>query len=125
MDNAISQFKQLLNQIDREYVLLSSLPCAKTHFKFLGKFEGREVVWDTQLIALKHYSNQQFVKSLQDKNSFLEIESTKKTSNPEAELKLCVGLPIKLITIPDIRKTMIMIQNYKRLKCGRHNFGGE
>ena len=125
MGNTISKFKQTLNQLDREYVLLSSLPNATIHFKFLGEFEGREVIWDTQLIALEHNSIQQLSKSPIDKNSYLEIEPTTEISIPDSELKLTVGLPLKQITIPVIRKTIIMIQNYKRLKRGRHNFGAE
>jgi len=125
MANALSKFKQTLNQLGREYILLSSLPCSKIHFKFLGKFEGHEVIWNTQLIALEHNSNQQFAKSLIDNNSYLEIEPTTEISKPDSEIKLTVGLPLKLITMPVIRKTIIMIQNYKGLKRGRHNFGGE
>jgi len=125
MENAVSKFKQKLNQLDRGYVLLSSVPSAIIHFKFLGKFEGREVIWDTQLIALKHNSNQQIAKSPIAKKSYLEIEPILEISKLDSELKLTVGLPVKQITIPVIRKTVIMIQNYKRLKCGRHDFGGE
>jgi len=123
MENTISQFKRTLNQLDREYILLSSLPSAKIHFKFLGKFEGRKVIWDTQIIALKHYSNQELASFPMDKKSYLEIEASEIISNRESELKLCVGLPIKIITIPVLQKTMIMVQNYKRLRRGRYNFG--
>jgi len=123
MENTISQFKQTLKQLDREYILLSSLPSTKIHFKFLGKFEGREVIWNTQIIALKHSSNQPLANFPMDKNSYLEIESAEKISNRESELMLCVGLPIEIITTPVLQKTMIMIQNYKRLRRGRHIFG--
>jgi len=123
MDNTLIQFKQTLIQLDQEYVLYSSLPAAEVHCKFVGLFEGCEVIWDSQIIALQHDSYPPKVDNMVDKKSYIEVVVAQKKGNQTLDHKLVVGLPIKLITASVILKTRIMIVNYKRLGRGWHNFG--
>ncbi len=123
MDKALLQFKQTLKQLDQEFLLYSPLPAAKVHCEFVGIFEGREVIWDSQIIALKHDSYPPADYNSRDKKSYIEVVSAQNISNQKLEHKLFVGLPINLITASAIRKTRIMILNYKRLRHGWHDFG--
>jgi hypothetical protein len=42
---------------------------------------------------------------------------------PDGKLALTVGLNLTAIDEPTIKKTLIMIRNFKRLKLGRHEWG--
>ena len=42
---------------------------------------------------------------------------------PGGALALTVGLNLAVIDEPAIRKTLIMVRNYKRLGFGRHEWG--
>jgi len=122
-DPALILFKQTLFQLDQEYVLYSSLPAAKVHCKFVGLFESSEVIWDAQIRALKHEAYSPKDNHLGHNEPYIEVVLAQNTSSQHLDHKLFVGLPINLITTSVVRKTRIMIINYKRLRRGRHHFG--
>ncbi len=123
MSNIISQFKQTLQQFDTDYILYSCLPSPSAHCKFLGYFESYEVIWNTQIIALKHASIKQIDKISGELNAYLDVGTAQQVSKQESVLALRVGLPVNLITVPIVLKTKLMILNYKRLHRGIHAFG--
>jgi len=93
---------------DRGYLCSSELPAVKASVRFLGPFHGREVAWNMTLCALQGGSSR----------SFMEISPA-----PDGTFALTVGLNLTAIDEPTIKKTLIMVRNFKRLELGRHEWG--
>lgn len=104
---------------------LTPLGGPQARVRFSGALQGEGVIWDATLITLHQYAK--------------ELLGTDITSGDEADIELrqfihigapnpqgrplLVGLMVEAIDAPTIRKTMIMIRQYKRLQPGRHEFG--
>jgi len=104
----LSEFREQLEKADVDYLMVEPLRPERAHFRFTGFFQGREVIWDTELIPLR--------KSEQSRQSVQIGEGT----DDEIPLKIVLDLPC--ITEPDVLKSIIMIRNYKRLHAGRHEW---
>lgn len=102
------------------YNLIAPPDTGAAHFTFSGSFQNREIVWDTTLFTLTHYHSDQ-PQSAEPvvRTAFLEIGDD--TAYGRA---IRVALDIPRIDEPAILRTIIMIRNYKRLRPGRHEFGG-
>ncbi|MGF1643794.1 MAG: hypothetical protein ACFCUJ_09125 [Thiotrichales bacterium] len=97
---------------DNGYVLLAPLRAERAEFSFRGTFDGITVTWRTVLEVVIEPRGEQCP-------NFIEIAPTSERD----VLNLRVGLRLQRIDDATIRKTMIMIRNYKRLRIGRHAFG--
>jgi len=97
-----------------EAELLGPLGESTLKLRFHGPFEGRRVTWDATFCTLTacnlaHPPPQQ---------NFIEIGEEHAQG-----MSLTVGLNVTAIDAPTVRKTMMMIRQYKRLARGRHEFG--
>ena len=90
-----------------DYHCLTALGGRAVRLRFIGRFCGREVVWDAELLALGADAPAQFI----------EIGAP----GPQG-VALRVGLRRESIDRPTLLKTLIMVRNYKRLRRGRHLF---
>ena len=99
------------------YTLIKQLNSEHAHFHFEGLFNNKKVNWDTQLLTLSEYIKQKKLKNTALKQ-FIEIESSQSES-----VKITIVLNVTKINTPTIKKTMIMIKQYKNLMVGRHEFG--
>ncbi len=79
--------------------------------RFRGPFEGREVVWDARLYALR-------VPHPVAPRPFFNIFPRRKNGVP-----IRIGLDVERLDTPTLRKAIIMVRQYKRLRRGRHEFG--
>ncbi len=86
----------------------------RLHFR--GPFEGRPVTWLATLRATAAPGPERSIGGLAA--SFIEIGD----DTPEG-VPITVGLPVATIDEPTIRKAMIMIRRYRRLRRGRHEYG--
>jgi hypothetical protein len=84
----------------------------RLRLRFRGPFEGRTVTWDATLVALRRPGHPAG-------GNFIEIGA-----DGPAGVAITVGLQVERIDPPTVRKTMIMIRRYKRLRRGRHDYGG-
>jgi hypothetical protein len=92
-----------------DYELVELAPDGqRAQIRFRGPFEGREVIWDATVLRLAGEGRSQF------------IEVGEATS-PQGRA-LTVGLRVAVIDEPTLRKTVVMIRGYKRLRRGRHEF---
>lgn len=91
-----------------DFLCFSELPDTLAEVLFIGRFEDREVVWEMRLCS----------RGEQGKLSFMEI-----TPNPGGNMLLRIELAVPMIDDAIIKKTIIMIRNYRRLKAGRHEWG--
>lgn len=110
-------FEQQLAKCDAQYELLSPLNEPACRFRFIGPFEGKQVIWDAHLQTLAYYVRKQ---SLQDQGvkQFIEVGDS-----GEQGKTIDIALNLPIIDRPALLKTIIMIRQYKRLANGRHEFG--
>jgi hypothetical protein len=93
---------------ESDYELLAADPaCAR--LRFLGRFEGRAVAWDATVRALGAGAARRYIDIGADGPDGVRLE---------------VGLPLEALDAPALRKCVIMIRQYRRLRRGRHEFGG-
>jgi len=124
MINSSSQPPLTGTQTQLKYKALSPLGGQTAHILFKGRFQGRQVLWDTHLITLTEYHRQAVAAGKIPKNEpvtllqFIDIEEKK----PD-EMLLNIGMDVPVIDAPTVFKSMIMIHNYKRLRLGRHEYG--
>jgi hypothetical protein len=86
--------------------------------RFPGPFEGRTVTWDATFVALG--DPEMRAGSGTSAGNFIEIGA----DGPNG-VAIRVGLQVARIDAPTIRKTMIMIRRYRRLRRGRHDYGAD
>jgi hypothetical protein len=86
--------------------------------RFPGPFEGRIVTWDATFLALA--TPEARAGAERSVENFIEIGEDGPNGTP-----IRVGLQVLRIDAPTIRKTMIMIRRYKRLRRGRHDYGAD
>lgn len=93
--------------LDAEITLLEEAGGPQVRLRFCGPFEGRTVTWDATFRVAQH-----------NQPNAIEIGSEGAEGLP-----LTVTLALPRFDLPAIRKTVIMIRQYKRLHYGRHEFG--
>lgn len=90
------------------YTLVGRPSARRARIRFAGRFEGKPVEWDALIRALD---------PTDDSPQYIEIGE----AGPHGR-RLEVGLKLSRIDAPALRKIVIMIRNYKRLRRGRHEF---
>lgn len=105
-----------LSQLGRDFICTASLPAASVQLRFLGPFRGDTVVWEMRLGTLADWRNTAGNQSSMP-CPFIEI-----TEGVEGIFPIKVGLDLVVIDEPVIRKTIIMVRNYKRLVIGKIEF---
>lgn len=96
-------------------------PGEHAQVRFAGQFEGRAVLWHMTLYTLACYRRECHAPpgTSVPVRSFMEIRQ-----DETGALRLDVGLDIATLDEPAIRKTIVMIRNYRRLCRGRREWGG-
>ena len=122
-ESPVAVLSSLLAQTGSDYLCTSALPDTAVYVQFLGPFQNRMVAWDATLYTLTRYYQDypaQSTSTLQFCASppFIEI-----TPSAAGRYSLKVGLDLPTLDAPVIKKTIIMVRNYKRLRLGR--FGWE
>ncbi|HEY0635231.1 MAG TPA: hypothetical protein VGE00_07615 [Gammaproteobacteria bacterium] len=93
--------------LDAEITLLDAAGGPRVRLRFSGPFEGRTVIWDAT-----------FRTAQGGERNAIEIGA-----EGVAGVPLSVTLALPCFDLPAIRKTVIMIRQYKRLQRGRLEFG--
>lgn len=110
-------FLQQLAEQKSDYICTSALPDTQVSLRFSGNFQKRPVIWDANITTIQRY----YQNSDRDtRPQFMEIQESS-----DSIYRLTVGLNLPIIDTPAIRKTIIMIRNYKLLKIGRHEWGNQ
>jgi len=113
--------KQELVKSGKNYLALTPIPALKAHIQFVGKLQEQEVLWDTTIQTYaSHLTENPPAKSSKplEIRSFMQVEPPK---DGVSALKIVLAVP--MIDEPTIKKTIIMIRCYKRLRVGYHEFG--
>ncbi len=107
----VTTVRQKLAARSEPYELLDAADDVRAHIRFLGRFEGREVVWDALLHALR-------VPHPVAPRPFIEI-----TGRGRHVVTIRIGLDVERLDAPTLHKAVIMVRQYKRLRRGRYEFG--
>lgn len=86
--------------------------------RFQGRFEGRVVTWLATLHAIGNPCNTAYP-GTSTTPSYIEVGADGPNGIP-----ITAGLQVARIDLPTVRKAMIMIRGYKRLRRGRYEYGG-
>jgi hypothetical protein len=108
--------RQVRKDVLDEAELLDVPGAPELRLRFRGGFEGRAVTWLATLRALAAPDSDGTTGALPA--SYIEIGEDRPDGVP-----IEVGLPVAAVDEPTIRKAMIMIRQYRRLRRGRHEYG--
>ncbi len=118
--NELEQLRSALAERGADYALLSPLPDTLAHARFIGRFEMREVVWDMQLFTLARYEQARGKVAEAALHGLMQI-----TPISEHVYHLEVALNVPLLDEPVLRKTIVMMRNYKQLRLGLRTWGNQ
>ena len=103
------------------YTLVKQYNEQHVHITFDGNLAGQPVLWDTDIFtAREHYKTKHTMKNIFPFTVRQIIDISEPENN---KAKLLLTLHVKKIDIPTIQKSIIMIQQYKKLSPGRHEHG--
>jgi len=119
----IDAFRNRLNKLGSDYICNTPLPESYASVLFMGPFQGKIVVWNMTVATLAHYRllEPHCIATVQQRlfnRQYIEI-----VDGTGGVFPLKVGLDLAEIDESVIKKTIIMIRNYKRLHIGQIGFG--
>jgi hypothetical protein len=119
----VEAFREQLQQLGADFLCHTHLPDSRACISFLGTFQGQIVLWKmnlSTLVYLNSNTSQNTLAEISDTHTrpFIEIKE-----GSEGVFDLGVGLDLEVINEAVIKKTIIMIRNYKRLDIGLIEFG--
>ena len=119
----VAAFRTRLQKSGDDFICSSPLPCTSAFVSFLGPFQGQVVLWNMTLATLKHLRSLAAVATPATDGAILLRSFIEIHQGNDGVLELAVGLDLEIIDEPVIKKTIIMIRNYKRLVIGKIEFG--
>lgn len=121
MSISVEILSRRLLESGRDYICETILPAESARVVFFGGFQGQRVCWQMTLATLSHYkqgvANEIGMVRRAYRCPFIEIGA-----GVEGVCSIAVGLVLPEIDEPAIKKTIIMIRNYKRLRVGLIEF---
>lgn len=114
------EFEKQLQHIGRLYESLSPIPAAAVQIRFTGPFEQKSVIWQAQIATLAYYSKE--CATADDSPVILKPFIDVGENNDTYRL-IRIGLNVPIIDEATIRKTIIMIRQYRLLRKGRYDYG--
>jgi hypothetical protein len=121
LPDQVHSFSLLLQQRQADFICTTDLPASTAAVAFIGHFQGQTVLWQMTLATLQHYRQTQSAAAANPNcfsKPFIDILPGQQGGFP-----LHVGLELEVIDEAVIKKTIIMLRNYKRLAIGRMEFG--
>ena len=108
------------------YEVLTPLPGESVKVRFEGTYKGASVVWNLQLYTIDKYFGEvagqaNIVKPndpIKTPRQFIHI-----VENDDGEHAITVAVAVPQIDEPSLKKVIIMLRNYKRLRPGWHTWG--
>lgn len=120
----LQDLRKSLRDAKPPYQLIEPISTDQASFWFLGPFEGREIVWEATLMTLDHYVRLGCENGRYTAGETLQLQQFIEISDEAIEpLPILIVHNIPFVDSGRIMKTIIMIQNYKRLHRGPHAYG--
>jgi hypothetical protein len=111
----VAALRQQLAARNLDYLCSPEPPGDAISVRFVGRFDGEEIVWNMTLRTLR----QPLSEESEPARQFIDIAVAQAGSR-----RIEVALAVPVIDHPTITKTIVMILNYKRLRPGRHEWQG-
>ncbi len=108
--------KQTLEAEQRDYKIIQKDCDQSVEFIFTGRLSNQPVIWNTRLSTLESIASSQHKSRLRQFIHIQQIDNIYQAN---------IGLYLKQIDLAAIKRTIIMIRNYKKLRLGRHIYGPE
>ena len=118
----VAAFRIQLEKLGSDYICATRLPDATASVSFLGQFQGQTVLWNMTLATLAHYRLAESNAIPATEQKFFNCPFIEINAGIEGVFQLSVGLDLAVIDEPVIKKSIIMIRNYKRLAVGKIEF---
>jgi len=112
----------MLDNNDLEYELIKRFLDDCVQIKFTGFFNGEQIIWHATIRTLNDYFKNIVYKNLEVKKE-IKLKQFIDVRKDEKDYKVDVVLNLKAIDEASIKRTIIMIRQYKRLHVGRHEYG--
>jgi hypothetical protein len=109
-ENTIGTFLARLVATGMDYLPDSRLPGKLAAIRFAGSLAGKRIIWDARIQAQgRHSTAPQFIEVADEGYPLRRVS---------------IGLNVEVIDRQVVERTIIMMRKYKRLRVGRHEFGG-
>lgn len=119
----LAAFRTWLNQHAADYQLLGNLPDSKAEVRFIGTFQGQEILWHMTLFTLPRYWRER-AGALASHAANLSVRGVLDLRLKEGRAPdLRVALNVPIIDEPVVRKAIILVRNYRRLREGVQVWG--
>ena len=116
---SIGDFRSLLAGSGQDFICTGEPADDCTGIRFIGTFQGVELVWDATVMTLACYNAGQARNNRPAaRRQFIDIAPTGNSLR-----RIDIGLALERIDTPALLKTIIMVRKYQRLHTGRHEFG--
>lgn len=119
----VAQLRSALAANGGDYVLLTPLPDTMAHARFIGRFQGREVVWNMRLYTLARHEQERGRVPTAPGFSLRGLMIITAESADTYSLEVALDVPV--IDEPTIKKTIVMMRNYRQLRLGLRTWGDE
>ncbi len=119
----VAAFKIQLDKLGLDFIRNTPLAGMAASVLFLGPFHGKIVLWDMTLVTLQYHRPTASSDVVVKKSEAIICPYIEIKEKGEGAYLLKVGLDVEIIDEPAIKKTIIMMRNYKRLAVGRIEFG--
>lgn len=124
MAAAVAALTERLRDAREPYELLSATP-DEVRLRFVGPFEGIPVVWEARVRRVG--AGQPRYIAVGDWTETKGARPAARVSAGDTRradaIALEVGLDVPVLDPPTLRKTVMMVRQWKRLRAGRHEFG--
>jgi hypothetical protein len=106
MAAAVAALAERLRCVREPYELLSATT-DEARLRFIGPFEGAQVVWEARVRRVGAGESRHIAVGARNADA----------------VALEIGLDVAAVDEPTLRKTVVMVRQWKRLRAGRHEFG--
>lgn len=117
---SLIHLQQALEKAGTDY-LLDQRSAEEWRIRFIGPFQGRDVVWHGYIRTLHNAAGSPSHATYH--NDAVRIRQYIDITEREDGYGLQVALNLPILDEAAILRTIIMIRKYKRLRAGRHEYG--
>lgn len=119
----VDAFRAELQILGKDFVCPTALPANAAMVSFVGVFQGQSVLWQMTLATLPYWQTSSSKAHYDTEGKLFNHPFIEIDEGQEGVFPIRVGLDLALIDEPVVKKTIIMVRNYKRLALGRSGFG--
>ena len=103
---------------------VTGINTGKAEFQFNGHYYGKPVTWQCTLQTLDEYYQELVSQNKVDSHSPVTLQRFINISDSDSPTpSINIVLDVEIIDEPTIRKSIVMVHNYKKLHEGHHSYG--